>query len=245
LTGNSLFRTLKGGLSTMIDALSKDLQVEHKTVDTIEREGGNRFRVRAGGHEMEADHVILAGPAWSAAALVRGIDDELSRLLDGIPYSSSAIVSLIYNAAEFDGMRAGFGFLVPKRERRRLAACTFVNTKFPFRAPENRIVLRCFFGGVGDGGALEESDESLVGMAREELRRILGLNAAPVHHTVARWPRSMAQYVVGHGERVREIQDRAAAIPGLHLAGNGYEGIGIPDCIRMGRRAAKSVLERL
>jgi oxygen-dependent protoporphyrinogen oxidase len=211
----------------------------------MERAGDSRFRVRAGGHEIEADHVILAGPAWSAAALVRGIDGELSRMLDGIPYSSSAIVSLVYEAPRFDGMRAGFGFLVPKRERRRLAACTFVNTKFPFRAPDSRIVLRCFFGGMGDSGALEESDESLVGMAREELRRILGLNAAPVHHTVARWPRSMAQYVVGHGERVREIQNRVAAIPGLHLAGNGYEGIGIPDCIRTGRRAAKGIVAGL
>ncbi len=201
--------------------------------------------MRAGGHEIEADHVILAGPAWSAATLVRGIDGELSRMLDGIPYSSSAIVSLVYEAPRFDGMRAGFGFLVPKRERGRLASLTFVITKFPFRAPDSRIVLRCFFGGMGDSGALEESDESLVGMAREELRRILGLNAAPVHHTVARWPRSMAQYVVGHGERVREIQNRVAAIPGLHLAGNGYEGIGIPDCIRTGRRAAKGIVAGL
>jgi oxygen-dependent protoporphyrinogen oxidase len=240
----SLFRTLKGGLGTMVDALSKDLRVEHAALEAIERVG-SRFRVRVGGHEMDADQVILAGPAWSAAALVRGIDGELSRLLDGIPYSSSAIVSLIYDAAEFDGMHAGFGFLVPKLERKRLAACTFVNTKFPFRAPDSRIVLRCFFGGVEDGGALEESDESLVAMAREELRRILGLNAAPVHHMVARWPRSMAQYVVGHGERVREIRDRVAAIPGLHLAGNGYEGIGIPDCIRTGRRAARSIVDGL
>ena len=241
----SLFRTLKRGLGGMVEALSKDLHVEHGKVEAIVRTRENRYRLRASGHEIGADHVILAGPAWSAAELVRGIDGELSGLLDGIPYSSSAIVSLIYDAAGFDGMRAGFGFLVPKRERKRLAACTFVNTKFPFRAPENRIVLRCFFGGVEDGGALAESDESLVGMAREELRRILGLNAAPVYHTIARWPRSMAQYVVGHGDRVREIQDRAAAIPGLHLAGNGYEGIGIPDCIRTGRRAAKSIIAGL
>jgi oxygen-dependent protoporphyrinogen oxidase len=95
---------------------------------------------------------------------------------------------------------------------------------------------------MGDGGVLNESDESLEGIAREELRGILGLNAAPVHQTVARWPRSMAQYVVGHADRVREIQNRVAAIPGLHLAGNGYEGIGIPDCIRTGREAAKKVI---
>jgi oxygen-dependent protoporphyrinogen oxidase len=55
----------------------------------------------------------------------------------------------------------------------------------------------------------------------------------------------MAQNTVGHGDRVREIRTRAAAIPGLHLAGNAYEGIGIPDCIRTGRVAAKAVVATL
>ena len=89
-------------------------------------------------------------------------------------------MSLIFDEAKFDGQRAGFGFLVPKRERDRLAACTFVGTKFPHRAPDDRILLRCFFGGTGDEAILSESDESLVTIAREELRRILGLTAAPL-----------------------------------------------------------------
>jgi oxygen-dependent protoporphyrinogen oxidase len=151
-------------------------------------------------------------------------------------------VSLGYRAAEFDGRRAGHGFLVPKKERRRMAACTFVSEKFAHRAPEDRVVLRCFFGGAGDEAALNESDESIVEMARDELRRILGLTAAPLFHSVSRWPRSMAQYTVGHAERWKEIQSRAARIPQLYLAGNGYAGIGMPDCIRMGRQAAEAVI---
>jgi protoporphyrinogen/coproporphyrinogen III oxidase len=239
--GGSLFKTLKGGLGTLIEALSKSLQVERAEVQSIER-FENRFRVHVGGQEVDASDVILAGPAWSGAALTRKIDAELSQLLSSIPYSSSAMVSMIFDNATFDGKRAGFGFLVPKRERQRLGACTFVNTKFPFRAPDNRIVLRCFFGGIGDEKVLDESDESLVAIAREELRRILKLNAAPLHRTIARWPRSMAQYIVGHADRVREIQARVATIPGLFLAGNGYEGIGLPDCIRTGRTAARAIL---
>ena len=85
---------------------------------------------------------------------------------------------------------------------------------------------------------LDESDETLAGMAREELRTILGLTAAPLFTSISRCPRSMAQYTVGHSARWKEIQARTAAIPGLYLAGNGYTGIGIPDCIRMGRAAA-------
>jgi oxygen-dependent protoporphyrinogen oxidase len=234
----SLFKTLKNGLGDLVDTLARQVRIEHREVEAIAP-----GKVRAAGEWVEADHVILAVPAWEAARFLHEIDGKLAHLLREIPYSSSATLTLIYEAAGFDGMRAGFGFLVPKRERERLAACTFVSTKFAFRAPASRIVLRCFFGGIDDAAALDESDESLVAIARDELRRILGLTAQPVHHTISRWPRSMAQYTVGHGPRVREIQARAAAIPGLHLAGNAYEGIGIPDCIRTGRTAARRIVD--
>jgi oxygen-dependent protoporphyrinogen oxidase len=235
-----LFLTLKGGLGTLIDKLAANTTVDRQEVEAIET-----GRVRAGGEWIDADQVIVAAPAWSAAKLIRGMDGKLADLLDAIPYSSTATVSLIYDAAMFDGMRAGFGFLVPKRERKRLAACTFVHTKFSFRAPEDKLILRCFFGGTGDPAALDESDESLIAIARDELLRILKLTTAPIDTTVSRWPRSMAQYTVGHAPRVREIRERAAAIPGLHLAGNGYEGIGLPDCIRTGRAAARTIAARI
>jgi oxygen-dependent protoporphyrinogen oxidase len=186
--------------------------------------------------------VIVATPAWAAAGLVGKLDGELATLLNQIPYSSSAIVTLVYDDAKFDGRRAGFGFLVPRSERKRLLAATFVATKFPNRAPDSRVVLRCFFGGMGDGAVLNESDESLLALARQELQRILGLTAAPLHFTIARWQKSMAQYIVGHSVRVKEIEQRVAALPGLYLAGNAYYGIGIPDCIRLGREAAAKAI---
>ena len=238
-SGGSLFRSLKNGMSTVVDALSKGLTVRHEEVETIEK----GFRVRAGGDWIDADRVILACPAWSTAKVIEGMDGELARRLNEIPYSSSLTLSLIYRDSEFDGQRAGFGFLVPQRERQRMAACTFVGTKFPFRAPENRIILRCFFGGSSDEAILSEPDETLLKIARDELKRILGLTAAPIHHSISRWPRSMAQYTVGHQTREKEIRERAAKIPGLHLAGNGYTGIGIPDCIRMGRAAATAIVQ--
>jgi protoporphyrinogen/coproporphyrinogen III oxidase len=238
-SGGSLFRSVKNGLSSVVEALSKGLKVRHEEVESIE----NGFRVRAGGQWLEAEQVILAGPAWSAAKLTGEIDGSLARLLNEIPYTSSLTVSLIYREAEFNGRRAGFGFLVPRCERRRMAACTFVGTKFPFRAPDDRIILRCFFGGAADEAVLSESHDALLEIARDELKRILGLTAAPIHSSISRWPRSMAQYTVGHGVRVKEIKTRTAAIPGLYLAGNGYEGIGIPDCVRMGRAAAKAIVE--
>jgi oxygen-dependent protoporphyrinogen oxidase len=237
-----LFRTLKGGLGSLVDALASRVNVAHANVETIERVASG-FRLRSDGHWIEADHVIAACPAWAASSLVAGLDGKLAELLGGIEYSSSLTLSLIYRASDFDGKRAGFGFLVPKIERERLAACTFVGTKFSHRVPDDRIVLRCFFGGISDSGILDVSADALVDIAREELRRMLGLTAAPLSHVIARWPRSMAQYGLGHAGRIAEIRQRVAAIPGLHLAGNAYQGIGIPDCIQMGRAAAKAILE--
>jgi oxygen-dependent protoporphyrinogen oxidase len=224
----------------MVETLATYANIRHAEIETIESTGDG-FRVRASGEWVDASDVIVATPAHVASSLLSGVDGDLGRLLGAIPYSSSVIVSMVFEAAQFDGMHAGFGFLVPKRERDRMAACTFVATKFPHRAPDDKILLRCFFGGRSDEAILSESDESLITIAREELRRILGLTAAPVFTNISRWPRSMAQYTVGHGARVAEIKQRAAAIPGLQLAGNAYDGIGIPDCVRAGRQAASAI----
>lgn len=240
-SGGTLFRTLKGGLGALTDRLSRGVHALQGEAQTIEP-CGDGFRVRVNGEWIAAQQVILACPAWAAGTILASVDAPLAALLGEIPYTSSLTVALGYPASGFDGRRAGHGFLIPRVERKRMAACTFVDTKFDHRAPADRVLLRCFFGGAGDDAVLNESDESLIAMARQELRAILGLTAAPVFTSISRWPKSMAQYTVGHAARWSRIESRASAIPGLYIAGNGYTGIGIPDCIRMGRAAAAAIV---
>jgi oxygen-dependent protoporphyrinogen oxidase len=237
-----LFRTLKGGLGTLIDAVVRAAKPEvvPQRAETIERTGSG-FRVRVGGNWLDASNAVVACEAHSASGLLATLDPRLAELLGSVGYSSSMTVALGFDAADFARPPVGFGFLIPKKERRRLVACTWVGTKFPNRVPEGKIVARCFVGGADDAAALDESDDSVIAQVTSELREIAGVTAQPKFTRVFRWPRSMAQYPVGHLTRLKEIEARAAAIPGLHLAGNAYTGIGIPDCIRMGKAAAERI----
>ena len=131
---------------------------------TDEVEALEQGRVRVGGEWVDAQQVILACPAYEAAKLTGG---ELGGVLSQIPYSSSVTVSLAYRKAEFNGMYAGHGFLVPRKERKKLGAATFAGTKFLGRIPDELVVIRCFFGG---DAALEMSDADLQLAAAEEMR---------------------------------------------------------------------------
>ena len=235
-SGGSLFRTLKNGLGELVEKLRPSADVVQGSVEAVQKNDPG-YRVRVNGEWMEADQLVLATPAYQAAELLRSIQPRLADLLRAIPYNSSLTLSLGYKKSTFDHPLNGFGFLVPKKERQLLTACTWVNNKFSYRAPGDVVLLRCFMG----GSALNESDESLVRMARQELRRIMGLEADPFFSSISRWPQAMAQYTVGHEQRMGEIEALNQILPGLHLIGNGYRGIGIPDCIRMGKDAATRI----
>ena len=239
-----LFRTLKSGLGQLVEAVTASIEghatVLHRRAEAIERTGGG-FRIRLVDGSLECTQLVLACEAHNAATLAGKLDGRLAELLGGIPYSSSMTVALGFPDSAFPKPLAGFGFLVPKRERRRLVACTWVGTKFSHRVPSGTTVLRCFLGGMDDGAILAESDAAIIATVMDELHDIVGFRAAPAFSRISRWPRSMAQYTVGHPARLAEIEARAAAIPGFQLAGNAYTGIGIPDCIRMGKQAAESI----
>jgi len=238
-----LFRTLKNGLGQLVEAIvaatRNHLNVVRGNAEAVEP----GRRVRVDGQWLEAGDVVLANPAYEAGVVVEEVAPELSRLLRQVEYSSSMTVALGYGRQELGHPLNGFGFLVPKKERRKLVACTWVGTKFSHRVPEDRAVLRCFLGGTDDS-ALADDDETVTEAARRELAELMGVTAAPRFVHIARWPRSMAQYTVGHQARIDRINDLLARMPGLYLAGNAYTGIGIPDCVRMGKAAAEAIAAR-
>jgi protoporphyrinogen/coproporphyrinogen III oxidase len=246
----AIFTSLRGGMQQLVDALCERLDpacVRAGTPVSGLEKTRDGWRVAVGEASEIYDGVIAATPAWAAGVLLRPVDPELGEELGEIPYSSSITVNLLYDGARLGPLPEGFGFLIPASEGRAMLACTFVHRKFPGRTPPGKAVLRAFLGGVKNEALLAESDATLVAIVRRELSEILGAkviraDAEPEHVQVSRWRRAMAQYAVGHKERMARIEARVAALPGLRLAGNAYDGIGIPDCIRLGRQAARELL---
>jgi oxygen-dependent protoporphyrinogen oxidase len=126
-----------------------------------------------------------------------------------------------------------------------LLACTFVDQKFPHRAPPGARILRAFFGGPSVEALNSQSDEIIAAAALTQLRNILGPIPKPTFHTVRRWPHSLPQYEVGHLDRIAELERLIQQTPGLHLLGNSHRGVGLPDLIRDARATARAIAEGL
>jgi oxygen-dependent protoporphyrinogen oxidase len=240
-----LFTSLKNGMQQLVETLVPRLNQASVLTDTFvqsiqPRTGG--WSVSAG---VKSDHfnaVVLALPAHSAAQLLSQCSPDLSAELAAIVYSSSITVGLGYDRKVRQSLPPGFGLLVPRSEGKRLLAATFVHNKFPHRTPDDRALMRCFFAGSTAENLWQLSDDAIVTVVRDELQQILGLRAEPLFARIYKWRSAMAQYGIGHLERLDRIERLRQQLPTLALAGNGYRGIGVPDCIRSGQDAAKQVL---
>jgi oxygen-dependent protoporphyrinogen oxidase len=210
----------------------------------VERRGESYvLSLVAGGlrEEMAADVVVVATPAYAASNMVAPMDGELSKALDAIPYSPITVAALGYEKATLGNPLDGFGFLIPRGERRKILGALWDSSVFPNRAPEGRALLRVMVGGVRapDLAALPEAE--LLDMARRELRDIMGISAEPVLARTFFHDRGIPQYLVGHGRILEHIDGRLARLPGLHLNSNAYRGIALNDCVLQSRLAAERI----
>jgi oxygen-dependent protoporphyrinogen oxidase len=199
----------------------------------------------AGRDDVEADALVVAIPADRASALLSGTDGALGEVLASIPFASSAIIHLAFRRAEIAHDMDGYGYVIPRLEGSDFLACTWTSSKWEGRAPAGTALLRLYAGRFGGPDVLKREDEELVSRAREELRLTMGITAQPFLARVVRWDHAMPQYTLDHPARLRTIQSRCVGLESLYLAGASYRGVGIPDCIESGWRAARDAMERL
>ena len=240
------FRSLPGGLSEMVCALvaalpSGALRV-NSPVTAFTGCAGGPFRVDTEtDRAIEARAIIFSTPAYVTGALVNDLDAGLAALCHEVPYASTATIALAFPRAAVAHPLHGSGFVVPRTEGTGILAASWLSSKWPHRAPENRVLLRTFVGGARDPWALSDSDDELIDRSLRALTPLLGIGAAPLLARVYRFDRASAQHEVGHLARVAAIDRALARHPGLFITGSGFRGVGIPDCIADARVTARHV----
>ncbi len=242
----TFFTSFTGGMQKltegMADAAGRDSIRTGSGVVSIDRDGDVWTVTLEDGSVLSGDAVIVATESWAAEPLVRPVDTDIADALAGIPSSTSATVSLGFEADSIGIDMNAFGVLCPQVEKRALMAATYSSTKWPGRAPDGKVLMRGFVGGPQNQAIMENSDADLVAIVLGEMRDILGIKGEPLFSRVYRWHLGMPQYTMGHLGRVETIEQRSAQIPGLALAGGSYRGVGIPNCIESGERAVSKVV---
>ncbi len=241
----SAFLTPTTGLAEIVEALvaalqekNVDLRLNTRVVSLSHTDAW--YAVLENGRSVQADAVLLATPAYISGSLLDSIDPSLASDLKSIPYASTATVSLAYHSRDLPRELDGYGYVIPRREGRRALACTWTSTKFPHRAPAEHVLLRVFIGRAGQD--IPWNEKELLEIAMDELEQTLGIHAQPLIARVFMWENAMPQYNLGHPETLNRIEAALERHPGLALAGNGYRGIGIPDCIHSGELAVRRIL---
>lgn len=241
----TLFTTLRGGLKDLVEALKDHVLrkgaslIDRTKVEQIKRvpdgevSKDEKYLIRLQDHaELVTDAVVLATPAYESARLLQFLNPTVSQILQGIPYASTATISLSYPKPEVEKVLEGFGFVVPRIEQKQLIAATWTSMKWSGRARADQSLIRCYLGGRGREQIFTQSDEELIRRVRQDLQDIVGITSIPTYVEVHRWERGMPQYLVGHVDRIRDIRKNLAETPNIFLTGAAYQGIGIPDCIR-------------
>jgi protoporphyrinogen/coproporphyrinogen III oxidase len=254
---DTVFTSLKDGLEGLVHGMAERLphgavRLGHE-VRSIGRQGDRWIVDEDGAPTGEGtgyDALIVATPAHISRQLLRSVHEQFDSLL-AMDATSAIVIALAFMPEQARRLRIprGFGYLVPQRAGAmtkgeadpQLLACTFVDQKFSHRAPEGAVLLRAFFGGDTAPGLMQESDAALIALAVRRLSQPLGPLPEPDIALVRRWPLSLPQYAVGHLHRMATLSELTGSFPALHLIGNAYHGVGLPDLVRQGREAARHI----
>ena len=238
---NELLKKLPVGMvetGSMVTKITKIMKPEKNDVWNIEINNQSKTN-------LVADQLCLALPATQMTQLLSSDIPKLSHLLESVSYASSATINLAFRRSQIKHHLGGMGFVVPAIEDRSITACTFSSLKFPYRAPEGQVLLRAFIGGALQQHLLDYSDNDLLNLVLADLQDLLGIIGQPILSQICRWNGSSPQYNLGHLERISQINLAVSKIKGLELAGNAFHGVGIPDCVNSGNKAAESIFKSL
>jgi oxygen-dependent protoporphyrinogen oxidase len=235
------------GVQTLTDILAERLSEGLHTGVALEnvrrRDGRFLLSLVENGQrgEIDTDALVLATPAYAAAAALGALDPQLPAALSAIPYSPISVVALGFDQATLGNPLDGFGFLIPRLERRKILGALWDSSVFPNRAPAGKALIRAMVGGVRNPELAALPAADLIAVAREELFATMGITAVPVLARAFFHDKGIPQYLVGHAKILERIESRLAAFPGLYLNSNAYRGIALNDCVLQSRLTAERI----
>jgi oxygen-dependent protoporphyrinogen oxidase len=246
--------SFREGLRLLIESLCSRLRtppvlgVRVQRIELVQdtSPAGLRWSVLAeGSNRWSASAVVLACPAYQQANLLRRLDQEMSERIEQIPYNRLAVVALGYHQADVPRRLDGFGYIAPQHTGRDILGVQWCSSIFSDRSPQSTVLLRAMCGGWNRPEVAGWEHGRLLEVVRDELRRTLGIMAAPLYHRIIQWDRAIPQYHLGHLERVNWIEKRSTHYPGLILTGNAYRGVALNDCTEQALVVARRVKEVL
>ena len=236
-----------GGLYTLIEHLQTILHdnlCTNTPVVSVARNTDGGYAVSTDSSTETFDRVILAIPSYQAAGILSDLHSELATRLHEIPYADIAVICQGYNIKEIGRPLDGFGFLVPHNQHRDILGSIWTSTIFPEQAPDGYALLRTMVGGSRRGDLVTSDESALNDLVHRELSSILSIKSKPAFKKVIRWQRAIPQYVIGHGERLKRIDEYLAGLDGLYLAGNAYTGVGLNDAIKRSYNVVAAMHDR-
>jgi oxygen-dependent protoporphyrinogen oxidase len=239
------------GVQTLTDILTEKvsggLHLGVKVDRVIRRDGKILLSLEENGlrGEIDTDVAVLATPAYAAAEMLGSLDPSLRGALAAIPYSPISVVALGYDQTTMGNPLDGFGFLIPRGEKRKILGALWDSSVFPNRAPEGKALIRAMVGGVRGPELAALPSSELLALVRSELTATMGITAEPVLSRTFFHERGIPQYLVGHGKALSRIEERLAATPGIHLNSNAYRGIALNDCVLQSQRTAERIARNI
>jgi oxygen-dependent protoporphyrinogen oxidase len=194
------------------------------------------------GDLVESERLVVALPSYAAARVIAPLDTELSDALAAIPYADIVVVCTAYARADVGHDLNGFGYLVPRTEKRRTLGCLWTSSIFPHEAPAGHVLLRTMIGGAQDPAAVRLSESELLDVVEREVHPLLGITKMPGLVRIYRHAPGIPQYTLAHGERLAAIEGAERRHPWLALAGNAYRGVGLNECVISAIRAVEQVV---
>jgi len=241
------FLAPKQGMSWWMEQIASQLRapVLHGIkVESVAREENGKWRIRCNDETISGasyDTVCLTTPSWVSSKIIRNSNPLAADHLDRIPYASSAVAVLAIRKSEIDPRAMCFGIVIPKTENRNTLAISLTSEKYPGRCPDDTVLARVFIGGAVRPELVLKSDSELLEIATREVQELLGVSSKPSWQKLVRWDQAMPQYLTGHLDRVKRIRELLNQTPNLHVIGNAFEGVGIPQCIRLARTTAEAM----